>query len=423
MMVSINLCAATSTEMIKNGDFSSTVVTNWTLIPTDTSVKGAIVNQEYVITRSQHASASDTLNSGIALSQGSLSLEKGKAYNASFTAKADSAFIAKVTIKKNTSPWCSYSGYIEFPIKTTVDTFKFSFKMDSASDAESRLEFDLGWMRSIGKITLDNISLKLDTSSIGPQPVGEIIKNGDFSSTNLTGSYWKLATENGSKGTMKVENGQLKVAVTKLGTEQAAWEIQCMQTNVKIDSGHTYHVSLHGKADSVYSSMVYIGINKDPWSSYTGWSNNFMFFPDMDTLNFYFDFTMDTASDPAAKFVITLGATAVPNTFTFDNISVKCTDCNSDTKEGAIIARQSLKLQATLIDRNLRIVGVSSPASIRLYDATGKTIFFFGEAMPQKGTLSFPLYQKIAKGVYFTKIAERSAQRESPSAIIRLINQ
>jgi hypothetical protein len=414
----INLCAATTTEMVKNGDFSSTVTTNWSLVAKDTSVKGAIVNQEYVITRSAHAALSDSENANISFSQGSIKLEKDKSYIVRFTAKADSAFTAKAVVKMNKSPWNGYSAYTECLIKTTVDTFSFEFRMDSTSDSAGKLELDLGWMRAQGKITLDNISLQ--AKSGGSANSCEILSNGDFSSTSVTG--WLLNLQGKNTATRSVKNGQLEIAVTKYdtGCDTAPYLMQLYQAGLKLQKGVPYKLTFAIKADSIIQmGNYYVGMNKTPWSSYCGYPM-LNAGPTWDSSQSV-DLTLDSA-DNSARIVFDLGGIGGPGKIYFDNISLKIIDCNTEVMHTALVSGQASALKATFRDRTLQILGVSSPASVRLYNPSGKEVLRFGELTPSKGAIFLPLKGKTAKGVYFVRIAERNAQKGT-SCTVRLINQ
>jgi hypothetical protein len=420
----LNLFAATTIELVKNGDFSSTVTTNWPLQRKDSAtVTGAITGGQYVITRSAAASAGDTNPWFIQFYQKGLRIEKGMTYAVSFSAKADTTFTVSMNIGNipGAATPVTYSGYKTYSITKILDTFSFDFKMDSTTDTNSRIVFDLGSMRIKGTITMDNISVKavIDTGA-NNKPANEILLNGNFSSTNLTGSNWKLACEQKSTGSMKVENGQLKISITKQGTEQASWEVQLQQVNCKIEKGCTYHVSFHGKADSNFQIMAYVGMNKDPWSSYTGWANTFSLAPDMDT-SYNFDFSMDTATDSTAKFVIGLGLSPVPNTVILDNISIKKT--GTGVKNAFSFSRSCSPSPALLKNGRIQIgpKQFSAPASIRLFDSFGKLVFSLHEIAPVKGGI--PLGRKLSKGVYFMEIVESNAHHTPASTMIRLMQQ
>jgi hypothetical protein len=417
-MMCLGLFAATTTELIKNGDFGSTVTSNWTLVSTDTSVKGAIVNQEYVITRSKHASASDTLNSGIAFVQKGITLEKDKYYTVRFTAKADSAFTAKVVAKMTKSPWGGYSQYQECSIKTTIDTFNFVFRMDSTTDTNSCLEFDLGWMRAVGKISLDNISLKVQPGNTTNS--SELLINGDFSSPAV--SSWLLNLQGKNTGARVIKDGQLEVTITKWDTacSEKPYLIQVQQTGLKLLKDASYKLAFAIKADSnIVSGNYYVGMNKDPWDSYCAYPM-LSAGPTWDSSQ-YVEFTMSNA-DNGARVVFDLGGLGGPGKVYFDNISLKCTSCNSGVAELATVHSKSPKLFAILKNRSLEIAGVSSPVSIRLYNSSGKAVLSLGEIKPNNGTVSLSLCQKTAAGVYFARIIERNAPKNT-SSVVRLIHQ
>jgi hypothetical protein len=393
--LSFSVFATTSPELVKNGDFSSTTVTNWTLAVKDSSVKGAITDQAYVITRSVHAAASDTNNYGIQLSQGSISLEKGKSYVFSFTAKADSEFTASINVGMNKSPWTSYSGYFPFSVKTVLDTFSFEFKMDS-TDAASRIVLDIGWMRAKGTVTLDNISLK--SSSSGSTNSGEILLNWDFSSTVV--ANWPLNLQGKGTATKAITNGQLVISITKCDT--FPYCIQLDQTGIKLVKGASYNLTWKAKADSLFSGGVYAGPNHEPWGQYGGYGS-FSMSQDWDSTNSW-PFTVDTA-DNSARIAFDLGGMAGPGKIYFDYISLKRTDVpvknnvTADKKSGfhAILKGHMLQIQAT-----------SPITAYQIFNASGKELISSGKIASNCGMVSLVLNPGMSKGVYFVKIMEKS---------------
>jgi hypothetical protein len=417
----IALFASTGTEMITNGDFSSTVLTNWTLAKADSvNVSGAITSGQYVVTRAAAALAGDTNSWNIQFSRKSLSMEKGKIYTVSYSAKSDSTFSMDVNVGMNKDPWTTYSGFQQATVTNVLDTFSFEFTMDT-TDAGARLVFDLGRMRAMGKITLDNISMKASGAVIDPS--GELIKNGDFSSTSLTNWAVNIKSGSGAAATKSVVNGQLVVDITKMGSpDPTNYDVQLSQIGLKLVKGKEYQVTWKAKSDSIYQMGAYVGMNKDPWGMYSSYNGGNVLTPDWDSTYLY-TFAMDSADDVNGRIAFDIGDVAGGGArkVYFDNISMKCTNCNTNVGEVTAISKQTPQLRAIFKNRILEIAGVSSPSLVHLYNSTGKEIITIGEMAPNKGTISIALKRTIAKGVYFARIVEKSAQKNLSSSTVRLI--
>jgi hypothetical protein len=414
------LFASSGTELVTNGDFSTASTTNWTLQCTDAAnVTGAITDGQYVITRAVAAAATDTSSYGIQLSQKSIKMEKGKTYTLSVAAKADEAFIMTAYVGMNKSPWGAYSGYNQASVTTTLDTFSFEFVMDSASDAAARIVFDVGLMRAKGAITLDNISLKVYDAVIPPE--NELIKNGNFSSPSL--ANWRINIRSGSnaKATMKVVNEELEINIMQMCTpidSALGWDVQLAQVGLKLQQDKQYRVTWDARSAIPYQIGAYVAMNKDPWGMYSTYNTPYLA-EVMDT-TYVYEFTMFDSTDPGARIGFDIGdkIDSTPRKVYFDNISLQCLDCNPGVLRPVVAAKNRPRLSAVLMDRSLRITGVASPASVRIFSASGKLVLATGQKAPGNGTVSFTLTRALAKGVYLISVDQEAL----PPATMRIIN-
>lgn len=92
----------------------------------------------------------------VQLYQDKLVLERGQAYTVRFRARAAAARSIDVSVEHDADPWVSYSRRV-FDLGTGDQTFSWTFRMDSASDAASRLVFNLGL--EAGDVVLDDVRL------------------------------------------------------------------------------------------------------------------------------------------------------------------------------------------------------------------------------------------------------------------------
>jgi hypothetical protein len=106
-----------------------------------------------------------------------------------------------------------------------------------------------------------------------------------------------------------------------------------------------------------------------------------------------------------------------------DNISMKCTNCNAGVGDFTAISKQTTPLRAVFKNRTLEVAGVSSSASVRLFNSMGKELVVSKEMEPNKGTIFLTLKRTIAKGIYFARITDRSVKNNISSNTVKLIQQ
>jgi endoglucanase len=102
--------------------------------------------------------------------RGGISLEKGKTYRVSFSVKAASDRTATGYAGKSTDPWNAYSDYNTIQIPASDAIISYTFCMNSASDSNSRLVFDLG--KSATGLTINDIKIeeiRIVTTSFQPE--------------------------------------------------------------------------------------------------------------------------------------------------------------------------------------------------------------------------------------------------------------
>jgi endoglucanase len=90
--------------------------------------------------------------------RGGISLEKGKTYSVTFSAKASSSRTASAYAGKSTDPWNAYSDFNTIQISATDATISYTFTMNSASDSNARLVFDLG--KSTASVSVYDIKIE-----------------------------------------------------------------------------------------------------------------------------------------------------------------------------------------------------------------------------------------------------------------------
>lgn len=133
-----------------------------------------------------------------------------------------------------------------------------------------------------------------------PEPwryVGTTIYKSDFSK-NSTG--WNLIKHQGSASLKRINNS-LDVDIASGGTK--SWHIQLMKSNIRLEAGKKYRFSFRAKSSANRTAATYIGMNKDPWSAYSGF-NNFSLTDTFATYTFIFDMS---TTDYNTRLVFDIG--------------------------------------------------------------------------------------------------------------------
>ena len=89
--------------------------------------------------------------------QGELTMEQGKTYTITFDAKASKTRDMVSIVSMNEWPYTMYSGYNEYSLTTTYQTFSYSFTMENYTDDWAELQFELG--EDDGSVFIDNVSI------------------------------------------------------------------------------------------------------------------------------------------------------------------------------------------------------------------------------------------------------------------------
>ena len=140
-------------NQVQNADFSAGNA-SWifnTFAPAQAS--GATANGEYAISISNGgANVWD-----IHLGQTGFAIENGKEYTVSFDAHAAAPRTISALVGMNANPWTVYSGDNIISLSTNKQTYIYTFVMNSPTDNQARLGFDVG--TSSEDVYFDNIFL------------------------------------------------------------------------------------------------------------------------------------------------------------------------------------------------------------------------------------------------------------------------
>lgn len=234
-------------EDLKKGD------KNWQLLLTEGGdATAAISGKELHITTKEAGS----VNYSVQVVQANLPIEQGSRYKLSYEAYADEN---RTMITGLTAP---DRGYIRYLTDTTVNLtqekqkFEHTFEMTSNSDANGRVEFNLGNQGSTTEVHITNVRLEKDgdaeEEAKSVLPDGNYVYNGQFNEGNAAGklrlAYWDWDALSGTS--VSVTNDakrELKVVVPD--TAAKLEDVVVSQDPIAIKGGKQYVLSFTARAD------------------------------------------------------------------------------------------------------------------------------------------------------------------------------
>ncbi len=103
-----------------------------------------------------------------------------------------------------------------------------------------------------------------------PEParyVGTTIYKSNFAFSN---DGWNRYQQSSALSTITRADNALNINISNGGTE--GWHVQLVKNNLKLEAGKKYRYSFKAKGESTRSFTSYIGMNRDPWTAYSGYN-------------------------------------------------------------------------------------------------------------------------------------------------------
>lgn len=247
---------------IINGDFAKTEDLskgdeNWQLLLAGDGAATAEIAENALHITTENVG---TLNYSVQIVQADLPIEKGSKYKLSYEAYADEA---RTMITDISAPDRGYIRYLE---DTTVDlttekqSYEHIFDMKSDSDANGRVEFNLGNQGSAATVHISNVRLEkageAEEDVKGILPDGNYVYNGSFDEGNEGGrlrlAYWDWDIDRCKGASVSVTSDsrhELKVVVPD--SVEALDQVVVNQTPIAITGGKNkkYVLSFEAYAD------------------------------------------------------------------------------------------------------------------------------------------------------------------------------
>ncbi|MCR5701393.1 MAG: carbohydrate binding domain-containing protein [Lachnospiraceae bacterium] len=257
---------------VVNGNFAEAInsKTDWTLhLESDaTGSTSAVSNNSIKIT----PSAIGEQKHSVQLKQEGIPLYRGVEYTLSFKAKAESARSIIVDVEGPDRGWKRYLNDTTVALTTESQTFSYDFTMNSKSDANSSLEFNLGKQGSKVPVTISDVSIKIkdDSGKIDESTYREVrsdgnyVYNGSFSEgSNLDRTkYWTIAENDKAYVSVTNTNNQRRLKVVAPEGTTTENPLVIKQDNLPLLAGKyaiSYKAYKEGATENDKSLVISVG--------------------------------------------------------------------------------------------------------------------------------------------------------------------
>ena len=243
-----------------NGDFSvvedlSQEDSNWQLL-----LAGAGEATANMADNALHVTTTEAgeLNYSVQVVQANLPLGKGMKYELSYDAYADEARSMITGISAPDKGYIRYLNDTTVELTTEKQTYRHVFDMTGDSDANSRLEFNLGNQGSTAAVHISNVRLKktgeAEEEVKGMLPDGNYVYNGQFNEGNEAGkrrlAYWEWDIEQCSgTGISVTDDSRRELRVSVPDTVTALDQVAVYQNPIAIGGGKKFIFSFDAYAD------------------------------------------------------------------------------------------------------------------------------------------------------------------------------
>lgn len=201
----------------------------------------------------------------VQLVQAGIPFEKGATYKVSFDASASAARTMNVAVKAPDYGYAEYMPATSVELTTVNNTYSYEFKMTSDSDANGRLEFNMGAAGSTAGIVIKNVKVeKIKAANPNEKEVktvlsdGNHVYNGSFQEGEGRLGYWEIT--NNAKADISVTNlkdrRRLKVTVAQTGTK--AEDVTVAQSDLALLGNMEYELSFKAQADAAKTMKVMV---------------------------------------------------------------------------------------------------------------------------------------------------------------------
>jgi hypothetical protein len=289
--------------------------------------------------------------------EGSIQLEAGKTYRATFDVRASKAGEVTLAIGHGANGWVPY--FTEsFNVTTDMETITIEFTLDDDAidySVPAQFKFEFGLLFAGAEapqtFTVDNVALEVQEGEAFV--VTDLIVNGDFEPRGGLTTGWRAFTNSweGTVGSLSNINEQLVLTLDALNALDQNWKIQIIQDafalgtgpdnagSLQFEAGKTYKVSFDAKASVAGAATFIIGHAGGGFTGYVVEAFNVT--TELETYTFEFTLDGDLDYTVLAQFKIEMGLLFAglegPQSFTLDNVKIEVSEAGEFVDANLII--------------------------------------------------------------------------------------
>ena len=250
-------------NFVSNADFSKNEKldgsANWQFMTAQSGEGSAAIKNKKIEIKTKNAGKEEY---SIQLVQPGLPMEKGATYEVSFDAYADKARTMKVDISGPDMNYMRYFNDTAVNLTTKKKSYKFKFTMNEDTDANSRLEFNMGAQGSTANVYITNVKVKKVKSATKAEADkktvladGNLVYNGKFQEGDKRLGYWNIKKKNASVAVSNKDYNDRKLVV-KLTKDSKAADVKVYQTGLAFEANKEYSVSFAASATTARTIKV-----------------------------------------------------------------------------------------------------------------------------------------------------------------------
>ena len=249
---------------INNGDFSVkeelSDETNWKFL---TALEGEAEASIDNNTMTVETAKEGTADYSVQLVQADLPFEKGATYQVQFDAYASADREMGVDVKAPDHGYMSYMPHQDVQLTTKKQTYTYTFKMGDASDANGRLEYNMGAKGSTADICISNVSVKkikdADPNEKEKKTVlanGNYVYNGSFQEGDKHLGYWNISNAENADVTVTPFSDGRRLKVTMSGNEKSAVVISQEELAFATGTPYKFSFTASSNADNTLTANI-----------------------------------------------------------------------------------------------------------------------------------------------------------------------
>ncbi len=253
----------------KNGNFVSNASfakkekldgsANWQFLTAQSGEGSAAIKNKSIVISTKDAGKEDY---SIQLVQPGLPMEKGATYEVSFDAYADQARTMKVDVSGPDMNYMRYFQDTTVDLKTKKKHYKYTFKMNEDTDANSRLEFNMGAQGSAADVHITNVAVrKIKAASTKENTKktiladGNLVYNGKFQEGDNRLGFWKIAKKHATVSVTNKDYNKRQLAV-KIKKAIKSSDVRVYQKGLAFEKNKEYSVSFDAAATTTRTIKV-----------------------------------------------------------------------------------------------------------------------------------------------------------------------